>query len=185
MRALAEVAIWFRHGDPRYPFLWETGPQPAARWHGANDGPVTYFADTPDGAWAEFLRHEDITDPEELQHVQRRLWAVDVPDDIVATAVRADIPPEVARGGLSSYSACQAYAAKLRRHGARALIATTAALDDGAARGEWVHNGLKEASPRDGRVLALFGDDWEEVVGWAAVNVGAPTQRQLTLVRHF
>lgn len=185
MRAPAEMAIWFRHGDHRYPFLSVTGSQPAARWHGANDGPVTYFADTPDGAWAEFLRNEEITDPEDLRGVSRRVWAVDVPDVIVATAARVVLPPEVARGGLNSYPACQVYAAALRRHGARALIATTAALDDGAARGERTRNGLEEAGPRDGRLLALFGDGWEEVVGWAAVNVGAPTQRQLNLVRHF
>ena len=53
--------ILYRHADPRFPFLWESSEQPPARWHDSNEGPVHYFADTPDGAWAEFLRHEGIT----------------------------------------------------------------------------------------------------------------------------
>jgi hypothetical protein len=52
--------IVFRHADPSLPFLWEDVGQPPARWHGDGDGPVQYFTDTPDGAWAEFLRHEEI-----------------------------------------------------------------------------------------------------------------------------
>ena len=55
--------IVFRQADPRYPFLWSDPAQPAARWHGEAEGPAHYFADTPDGAWAELLRHEEITDP--------------------------------------------------------------------------------------------------------------------------
>ena len=49
--------IAFRQVDARYPFLWEDGSQPAGRWHGDGEGPAHYFADTPDGALAEFLRH--------------------------------------------------------------------------------------------------------------------------------
>jgi hypothetical protein len=37
-----------------------------------------YFTDTPDGAWAEFLRHEAIFDPEDLLTVRRAPWAVDI-----------------------------------------------------------------------------------------------------------
>ena len=51
--------IVFRQADPRYPFLWESPDQPAGRWHGPGEGPAHYFSDTPVGAWAELLRHED------------------------------------------------------------------------------------------------------------------------------
>ena len=54
--------IVYRHADARFPFLWESADQPPARWHGSGEGPVQYFADTPDGAWAEFVRHEGITE---------------------------------------------------------------------------------------------------------------------------
>src|SRR5881296_916995 len=70
--------IGFRHTDPRFPFLWEDDSQPPGRWHGEGEGPVHYFADTPDGAWAEFLRHEDITDPADVAEVRRAVWAVEL-----------------------------------------------------------------------------------------------------------
>jgi hypothetical protein len=44
--------IAFRHADPRLPFLREDRHQAQARWHDTAEGPVHYFADTPDGAWA-------------------------------------------------------------------------------------------------------------------------------------
>ena len=31
--------IAFRHADPRFPFLWERGTQPAGRWHAMGEGP--------------------------------------------------------------------------------------------------------------------------------------------------
>ena len=57
--------------DSRFPFLWEGAGQPPARWHGDGEGPVHYLTDTPDGAWAEFLRHEEIRDPQDLETVTR------------------------------------------------------------------------------------------------------------------
>ena len=65
--------ILFRHADPRFPFLWETADQPGARWHGDREGPAHYFADTPDGAWAEFLRLEEIKTGHD--HTITGVWA--------------------------------------------------------------------------------------------------------------
>jgi hypothetical protein len=65
--------IVYRHADTRLPFLWESSEQPAARWHGDGEGPVQYFSATPDGAWAEFLRHEEITEPSDLEGVRRAM----------------------------------------------------------------------------------------------------------------
>ena len=88
--------IAFRQVDGRYPFLWEDAGQPAGRWHADGDGPAHYFADTPDGAWAEFLRHEEITDPEDLVTIRRQMWAVEIGD---ARAVRVRLPHDVVTGG--------------------------------------------------------------------------------------
>jgi hypothetical protein len=41
---------------------------------------VQYFADTPTGAWAELLRHEEITDLADLAGISTRLWAVRIGD---------------------------------------------------------------------------------------------------------
>jgi hypothetical protein len=108
----------YRHADPRFPFLWESAGQPPARWHGPAEGPVQYFADTPDGAWAEFLRHEGITNESELVNVRRALWAIEVPDDLNAAAPKAT--QAVLTGGLDTYEECQQEARRLRSNGAAA-----------------------------------------------------------------
>src|SRR5215467_384965 len=103
--------IVFRQADARYPFLWEGPAQPAGRWHASGDGPAHYFADTPDGAWAEFLRHEEITEREDLVTIRRQLWAVEIGD---AHLQPVRLPADVLTGGLETYTACQTEARRLR-----------------------------------------------------------------------
>jgi hypothetical protein len=174
--------ILYRHADPRFPFLWESAGQSAARWHGRDEGPVQYFADTPDGAWAEFLRHEGITKDAELVNVRRALWAIEVPDDL------APATPNLSRrtltGGLDTYIACQKEARRLRAQGATALKATSAALKPGGARGWKVDGGLQPGAERDGIVFAVFGPR-PDLVGWAAAFAGRSRSDLLAAVRHF
>ncbi len=174
--------ILYRHADPRFPFLQESADQPAARWHDAGEGPVQYLADTPDGAWAEFLRHEEITREEELQNVRRALWVVQVPDSI--QPVQPVITREMLTGGLNSYSACQAEARRLRSEGAKELRAPSAALIEGGAGGWTVKDGLRPAPDQNGFVFALFGRR-PDLVGWAATVAGRPSRDLLTRVRYF
>jgi hypothetical protein len=177
------MTIGFRHGDPRFPFFWESDRQPEGRWHGSGEGPVQYLADTPDGAWAEFLRHEEITEPDDLAGVRRRLWAVEF-DRAAETERAVPVSSEVATGGLASYPACQDVARRLRGSGTTCLRAPSAALLPGAARGQLTHGLLREAPDRDGLVWVLIGAR-PTARGWAAVDAGAPTQRLLALVHHF
>jgi RES domain len=174
--------IWFRHADRRWPFLWENTAQPEARWHGAGEGPAQYLADTPDGAWAEFLRHEEITDPADLPGIDRQLWAVEVPNDEPVEA--PSLSHSRMRGGRSSYGACQAEARRLRTDGATGLEAPSAALVAGGARGQVVRGGLREAQSRDGQVLVLFGTR-DDLRGWVCADYGRPGERVLALVHHF
>jgi RES domain len=111
--------IVYRPADSRFPFLWESADQPPARWHGAAEGPVQYFADTPDGAWAEFLRHEGITTEDEVANVRRALWAIEIPDSLESIVPRLD--SSVLTGGLNTYSECQMEARRLRESGTIAL----------------------------------------------------------------
>lgn len=175
------MRLGFRHCDPRYPFLWTSAAQPAARWHGAGEGPANYFADTPEGAWAEFLRHEEITDAADLAGVRRSLWAVALPEQ--GYAQPAGLPPATLHGGLASYPTCQAEARRLRAGGAMRLEAPSAALLPGAARGWGVHGAEVEraAASRDGRVWVLFGH--AALVGWIAADAAAPPAAVLPLVR--
>ena len=87
--------IAFRHTDSRFPFLREDSSQPAGRRNAA--GELThYFCDTPDGAWAEFLRNEEIDDPEDVLTIRRALWAVEIGDTPVQIP---DLPSETMTGG--------------------------------------------------------------------------------------
>jgi hypothetical protein len=124
--------IVFRHADARVPFLWETDDQPPARWHGAGEGPVAYLAETPDGAWAEFLRHEEITDAADLEGVDRAIWAIDLPDPPTAAP---RLPVATLTGDRSSWPSCQAAARRLRARGEPGLAVPSAALVTGTPSG--------------------------------------------------
>ena len=173
---------WFRHADRRYPFLVEGAGQPSARWHAAGRGPVQYLADTPEGAWAEFLRHEGITSREDLAGVTRALWAVEVDRD-TETVAEPSLPAELLTGGIGSYAACRAEAERLRGTGATAILAPSAALLPAGASGEvTISGGLRPAAPRDGLTLSLFGER-PELAGHVCVEAGAAPERVLALTR--
>jgi len=177
--------IWFRHTDPRYPFLWEGDEQPPARWHGAGEGPAHYLADTPDGAWAEFLRHEEIQSADDLAGVRRAIWAIEVDDtEIEALPRLRPSPTRPLLGGQASYPACRALARRLRNRGHRGLRARTAALLPGGAHGWRVDAGLEAGPVRQGWTLVLFGRR-PDLVGWSAAHEGRPDARVLPLVRPF
>lgn len=163
--------ILYRHADPRFPFLWETADQPPARWHGAGEGPVQYLADTPDGAWAELLRHEGITSDAEASNIRRAIWAVEVPDGLHAES--PDLPQEVMTGGLSTHEPCRKEARRLRDLGATAIRAGSAALREGAAGGWRVSGGLQPGPSRSGAVFALFGAR-PDLTGWVVAFESCP-----------
>jgi RES domain-containing protein len=168
--------IGFRQCDPRFPYLWEGSSQPAGRWHAEGEGPAHYFADTPDGAWAELLRHEEITDPADLATVRRAIWAVDLGD---APAVPLDVPP------AATFEVCQAAARQARAAGQHRLDVSSAALLPGGARGRRVDDG-GDTPPRDGRVLVLFGDPRDlRLQGWPAASAGTPSSDLLPRIRRY
>jgi hypothetical protein len=161
--------------------LWESSDQPPARWHAQGDGPVQYFADSPAGAWAEFLRHEEITDVEDLAGVERAIWAVEIGDP---PSERPALPDDVLRGGRSSYSECQAAAQQMQSQGSVGLIAISAALAAEEAAGWHVDEGPRRADPQDPSVIVLFGRR-PDLEGWPVVLDGRPESSLLTHIRHF
>ena len=171
--------IAFRHVDPRFPFLREDSSQSAGRWNAA--GQLThYFCDTPDGAWAEFLRHEEIDDPQELFTVRRALWAVDIGE---APSLQPAAPLQVLIGGPETWPACQELAQPYRER-ADGITAPSAALNPDGASGLRVDGGFQPGPPRDGKVFALFGPR-PDLVGWAATIEGRPNAELLAKVRQF
>jgi hypothetical protein len=171
--------IVFRHADPRFPFLWESAEQPPARWHGAGEGPAHYFSSTADAAWAEFLRHEEITDPVELEGVSRSVWAIELAEP---PAERARLDRATMTGAPETYDACRAEARRLRGQGATGFRAPSAAVDPGTGSGLRTDRGLRPARRRPETVIVLFGRR-PDLVGWAACAVGAPRADLLARVR--
>jgi hypothetical protein len=172
--------ILFRHADPRFPFLWETASQPPARWHGPGEGPVHYLADTPDGAWAELLRHEEIRDLEDLAGIRRAIWAIEVPDP---PATSAGLPATDLLGDAGTYPSCRQEAARLRDSGLPGFRTISAALLPGDARGWIVQDGLRPGADRDGVVFVLFGRR-PDLLGWPVTLTGQPPDYLLSRVRH-
>jgi RES domain len=173
--------IGFRHVDRRRPFLWETSAQPPGRWHGEGEGPVHYFADTPDAAWAEFLRHEAITDPLDILGIQRSLWAVDIPNPPTDTP---DLADDAMVGDPTGYPRCQDAARRLREQGASGLVAPSAAVSGATGSGFRTERGLRKGPRRKERVIVLFGPR-PDLIGWAACADGRPREDLLVRVRHF
>jgi len=167
---VAVQVIVFRHADPRFPFLWSTADQPPARWHGKGEGPAHYFAETPDAAWAEFLRHEEITEPDDVLTIARALWAVELPE---VPATVPELPRATLVGGRDRYAACQREARRLRAAGATGLMAPSAAVRAGTRSGFTAGRTLQPGPTREERVFVLFGPR-PDLVGWAACAAGRP-----------
>lgn len=173
--------ILFRNCPPGRQFYWEVPNQPPARWHGDGEGPVQYLATSPDAAWAEFLRHEEITDPDDLAGVDRAMWAIDANVEL-RTLADPHLPSRVLLGNETSYPSCRAEALRLRATGALGLKAPSAAVDDGTGSGHRTENGLVPGPPTDELTVALFElrpDD----IGWMACASGRPSVEQLRRVR--
>ena len=173
--------IAFRQVDARYPFLWEDSSQPAGRWHADGEGPAHYFADTPDGAWAEFLRHEEITDPDDLRTIQRQMWAVEIGDP---PAELSTLPSGVLTGGVETYARCQEWSRAMRGRGVRRMGTTSAALTPGGARGVRVDGGVQTSEPKDGLVIVIFGRP-AKLLGWVAAVDARPPDDLLDRVNHY
>ncbi len=174
--------IVYRRCAAPFPFLWETPDQPPARWHGEGEGPAHYFADTPDGAWAEFLRHEHITDPEDLAGVREALWAVEIPDSLALPSPSLD--DATLTGSQGTYRSCQTEARRLRAAGAEGLRTISAALLAAGATGSRVEAGLREGPARDGQVIVLYGPR-PSYTGWRACAEGRPATHLLQRVRYL
>jgi hypothetical protein len=173
--------IGFRHADSRYGFLWEGDSQPTGRWNAPGDPPTHYFCDTPDGAWAEFLRHEEITDADDLATIRRAMWAVDLGEERYE---EARLPLEILTGGEETYEACRAEARRVRERGSPGLSAPSAALLPGGAHGWRVDGGLQPGPPRNSRAVVLFGSR-PDLVGWRGAAEGRPAADLLSRVRYL
>lgn len=120
-----------------------------------------YLANTPTVAWAEWIRHQEIEDPADLEGVAAALWAVLIP----AHWSDQDLQPvnlsmELVLGTTpEAESARLALVDQLKAQGAQGLLAPTAAL-----------HRSPEVSPCV-RVILLWCNA-EHLSGWCCVPEG-------------
>jgi hypothetical protein len=164
--------IVYRAVGPSHPFLWDSTSQPPARWHEPDDAPVQYFSDTPEGAWAEVLRHFHLTQPDDLEGLAKSLWTVRLPDDL--RLADPDLPTDVLTGGYDTYPACREEAERIRRAGFDGIIAPSAALIDSrpwlTRGGGIIPSGIR---PEPAHTIVLFGE-WSGIAAHQACWEGRP-----------
>lgn len=124
-------AVLFRYSSCDVPFwvLPNTGP---GRWNVAGDPPTQYWSGSPDAAWAELIRSEELRTEAEVDLVSMPLWVcrfpfaelVDLRDDAAQRAAGLALEDLIGE----SWSACQRAGAVLRQSH-RGVIAPAAALD--------------------------------------------------------
>lgn len=122
----------FRQTDYDVPF-WARGNSHPGRWNVAGDPPTQYWSLHPDGAWAEFVRQEELVDPDDLERLRRPIWVCRIR---VAPLVDLRHDDErdrwsVTRDALTDpdWMRCQRLAGTLREHGVAGVIAPSAAID--------------------------------------------------------
>lgn len=178
----------FRVCDRRYPFLWQSPGQQSGRWNRAGDEPVHYLASTPTVAWAEWIRHQEIEDPADLDGVAAALWAVLIPDHWADQDLQpVDLSMELVLGTTpKAESARLALVDQLKAQGAQGLLAPSAALyhSDQVLPCSRVCDGSNQADQllMPAQVLLLWCAA-EQLRGWCCVSEGRPEPELLPLVR--
>jgi RES domain-containing protein len=170
----------YRACDRRYPFLWASADQPPGRWHDSGEGPCHYLATTAKGAWAEILRHEEITELEDLLDLELSLWDVETPQPTEIPRLDHD----TLTGDKTSYPACRAEARRLRANAAIGLRTPSAAALSGQAERYTVDtSGSYSVGTMPTETLVLFGLP-SDLVGMPLAE-GHPEPTILDDVRHF
>lgn len=124
--------IAFRQTDHDVPF-WARNNGFDARWNVAGDEPTQYWSLHPDGAWAEYLRQEEVFDDEAASNVRRAVWTCRIPRGSLLdlrdrdACDRLGIDPDVLTA--PDWSGCQTVAARLRHEGCPGILTPSAALD--------------------------------------------------------
>lgn len=185
---LSPLRLGIRVCDRRTSFFWQTARQRAGRWNRNGDTLVHYLAITPTVAWAEWIRHQEIEDPADLEGVAAALWAVLIPahssdQDLqpvnLPMAVVLGTSPEAAETRLGLVD-------QLKQQGAQGLLAPTAALKRSDQALPCIRlrddSSQVDALPISAQVIMLRCPA-DQLPGWCCVPDGRPGPELLPLVR--
>jgi RES domain-containing protein len=124
--------IAFRQTDYDMPF-WARNNSFQARWNAAGDPPTQYWSLHPDGAWAEFLRQEEIADEAAVALVRRTIWTCRVPRgtfvDLRQSETCEAYGIEFDALTAADWGPCQALGARLREDRCPGILSPCAALE--------------------------------------------------------
>jgi RES domain-containing protein len=121
----------FRYSDYDTPFWARANTQPG-RWHYPGTEPTQYLCLSPDGSWADRIRHEDLRTEPEVALVRMPLWVVKVDESHIVDystferAEAAGFPPDALID--DDWDRCQDEGERLRELGFRGVLAPSAAL---------------------------------------------------------
>lgn len=182
------LRLGFRVCDRRYPFLWSKPGQSAGRWNRAGDQPVHYLASTPTVAWAEWIRHQEIHELDDLAGVAAALWAVLIPESWSC----GDLPEVSLSLQAVLGTTAEAHAARLnlvaqiKRQGAQGLLAPSAALHQShniMPCMQVIADGEQATTLAMPAQVILLWCHAEQLPGWCCVPEGRPGPELLSLVR--
>jgi RES domain-containing protein len=124
----------FRWSSYDVPF-WSRANSRDGRWNYSGVGSTQYWSLTPDAAWAELIRHEDLHTEDELDLVRMPLWVCRIPSVML---VDLRLPEERERHEIADedlvdddWASCQRLGVRLREH-VRGVLAPCAALPEHA-----------------------------------------------------
>lgn len=124
-------ATLFRYSSYDVPF-WVLPNTRPGRWHVAGDAPTQYWSGSPDAAWAELIRSEELRSEAEVDLVRMPLWVCRFPfaELVDLRDISAQKAAGLTREDLvgESWAACQQAGAVLRQSHS-GVIAPAAALD--------------------------------------------------------
>ncbi len=169
--------VAFRYADYDTP-LWVRANTEPGRWHFARTEPTQYLCLSPDGCWADLIRHENLRSEIDVALVRMPLWVLKINEERIADyrsfekAEAAGFPPDALID--EDWERCQAEAERLKDLGFRGVLSPAAALAGDVA-------------------LSLFGGrravGWEEepcltsAIPAKVVTVGAPPTGLVERVR--
>jgi RES domain-containing protein len=127
----AEDLVAFRYSSYDVPF-WVRPNTLAQRWNLALEGPTQYWSLTPDAAWAELIRFNELTTEGELDNVRIPIWVCRLPSmgliDLRQPDARDRYRLTISDLTAEDWSACQSAATAMRSEGVRGILSPSAAL---------------------------------------------------------
>jgi len=177
--AIRFTDVAFRYADYDTP-LWSRPNTEDGRWNIGRTEATQYLSLSPDGSWADRIRHENLRTEIDVALIRMPLWVVKVSEERIADygtfekAEAAGFPTDALVD--DDWERCQAEVKRLKDLGFRGVLSPAAALPGDTA-------------------LTLFGGryavDWDEAPGLVSavpakiVTIGAPPAGLVERVRFF